>query len=381
MKYSRIIPKSCLLFLLILTCFIKVKGQTIDNPHDIFVITKFNEDNRFDWQSMIKIEKIIPLETNSNSILGTFSKGIVKENKILIHDNRNRFLKVFDENGKFLFQVGTKGNGPGEYTDLRDFMVADNDVWCLDNKKINCFDISTGKYKSSIKYEIKSLNPTSFLFYNPNNYYLWQSNPYSSSSKEPLYRLLEFKNGKQTTSYFKWDHFSVDGVRFLDALNKSSILIPIDGEYKIYKITKDSIFLAFELDFKDKKIPKAKLPIRPDYTNNEYLKSAYYKNIKDIFETEKYLYFTCVGPDAMGYEGLINKQTGDVSLGKLDFYYNPRIFYSDGISLYGYYNSSSFTKERIENSKKEFFDTIAKKTGKINLEDNFVIVKFSIHDF
>jgi hypothetical protein len=358
-----------------------VKGQTIDNPHSIFTITKFNEDIRFDWQSMIKIEKIIPLETNANSILGEFTKGIVKENKILVFDNRNRSLKVFDENGKFLFPVGAKGNGPGEYNDLRDFSLTDKDIWCLDDKKINCFDFATGKYKSNIKFETKSLNPTCLLFYNPDNYYLWESNPYSSSSKEPLYRLVQLKSGKQTRSYFKWDHFSVDGVRFLDAINKSSILIPASGEYEIYKITKDSIFIAFEIDFKDKKIPKAKLPMRSENGNSEYLKSAYYKNINNIFETEKYLYFTCTGPNTMAYECLINKQTGNVSLGKIDFYYNPRIFYSDGISLYGYYNSSSFTKERLETSKKEFFNSIAKKAGKINLDDNFIIVKFSINNF
>lgn len=376
---SVILAKSWLLIFLVILNLSKVSGQIINYPHPIFVIDSFDEQNRFNWQSSIKIEKIIALETNSNSILGTFTKGIVRENKILIYDSRNRFLKVFDENGKFLNQVGTKGNGPGEYTDMRDFMVEENNIWCLDNKKVNCFDLLTGKFKSSIKYETKNLNPTSFIFFNPNNFYLWQSNPYSSS-KDPLYRLLEFKNGKQTSSYFKWDYHSVDGVRFLEGLNKSYILIPVNGEYNIYKITKDSIFIAYEIDFKNKKIPKDKLVKRPDYTNsnNEYLKSAYYKSIDNIFETEKYIYFTCVGPNAMGYEGLINKYTGKADLGKLDYYYNPRIFYSDGKSFYGYYNSTSFTKERIENSKSEFFKTLAKKIGNVNLEDNFIIVKFSI---
>jgi hypothetical protein len=378
--YSSILLKSYLLLFLAIVNLNKVDGQVIDKPHAIFVIDNIDEQNRFDWQSMIKIEKIIPLETNSNSILGTLTKGIIKENKILIFDSRNRFLKVFDENGRFLNQVGTKGNGPGEYTDLRDFTVVENDIWCLDNKKINCYDLLTGKFKSSIKYETKSLNPTDFLFYNTDNYYLWQSNPYSPSSKEPLYRLIAFKNGKQTNSYFKWDYFSIDGVRFLEGLNKSSILIPVNGEYKIYKITKDSIFIAYELDFKGKKIPKDKLSKRPDYGNNEYLKSAYYKSINNIFETDKYIYFTCVGPDAMGYEGFINKNTGKANLGKLDFYYNPRIFYSDGKSLYGYYNATSFTRERIEISKTEFFNTLAKKIGILNQEDNFVIVRFSISE-
>jgi len=378
-NYFVILAKSSLLIIFTIISLINVNAQTIDKPHTIFVLDNFDDQNRFCWPPMIRIEKVIPLETNPNSILGTFTKGIIRENKILIYDSRNRFLKAFDDNGKFLFQVGTKGNGPGEYTDMRDFMIEENNIWSLDNKKINCFDLLTGKFKSSLKYETKNLNPTCFILFNPNNFYLWQSNPYSSS-KDPLYRLLEFKNGKQTNSYFKWDYHSVDGVRFLEGLNNSYFIIPINGEYNIYKITEDSIFIAYEIDFKNRKIPKDKLVKRPDYTNsnNEYLKSTYYKSIDNIFETENYIYFTCVGPNAMGYEVLINKLTGKIDFGKLDYYYTPRIFYSDGKSLYGYYNSTSFTKERIENSKSEFFKTLVKKIGDVNLEDNFIIVKFSL---
>jgi hypothetical protein len=378
-NYPAILTKSSLLIFFTFINLLIITGQATEKSHTTFVMDNLDVQNRFGWPPVTRVEKVIPLETNPNSILGTFTKGIVRENNILIYDSRNRFLKVFDEKGKYLFQVGTKGNGPGEYTDMRDFMLEGINIWCLDNKKINCFDLLTGRFKSSIKYETKNFNPTGFLLFNPDNYYLWQSNPYSSS-KDPAFSLLEFKGGKQKNSFFKHDYFSVDGVRFLEGLNNSYNLIPVSGECKIYKITQDSIYIAFEIDFKNKWIPKDKLIKQPDYTtgNQEYLKSPYFKNINNIFETEEYLYFTCVGPNAMGYEVLINKQTRKTSMGMLDYYYTPRIFYSDAKSFYGYYNSTSFTKERIESSKSEFFNTVAKKIGSVNLEDNFVIVKLSL---
>ena len=91
---------------------------------------------------------------------------------------------------------------------------------------------------------------------------------------------------------------------------------PIDGEYDIYKITKDSVSLSFVLNFDNNNLPKDYFVKNPIDINNEYLKSDYYKSIADVFETEDYIYFTCAGPQSFAYEGLINKKTNQVSFGK-----------------------------------------------------------------
>ena len=356
--------------------------KPIDNPHEVFSIENIDKDNFFEWEPKIKIEKIIPLESNTNSFVGYLNKGVIIGDTIFIQDNRSHILKSFNSDGKLLSQVGLKGKGPGEYHEMRDFMIVKDDIWCLDYKKMHCYDLKTGKFKYSVNIDIDSrlINPISFLVLDSSNIYLWQSNPSSSSENDTKYCLLKYQNKKLSASYFKWDHHSIDENRFYDGLNGSFIMRPIDGDYNIYKIDHDSLFLFFELDFKNKSLPPEYFENHPENKNNEYYKSDYYKNISNIFETENHIYFFCIGPDSYGYEGLIDKRNKKVTFGQHNFNVSPRIFYSDNNFLYGYYESRSFVTEIPANKLRDFFKTISTKLGKINLEDNLVIVKFSIQD-
>jgi hypothetical protein len=380
--------KSILANLLILVLFIiacnpeKKDYLPLDNPHDLFEIENIDKDNLFEWEPKIEIEKVIPLESNTNAFIGNLSKGVIIGDTIFIQDNRNRVLKIFNDDGKFLSQVGSKGKGPGEYNEMRDFMIVKGDIWCLDYKKIHCYDLKTGKYKYNVNIDIepRSLNPISFLLLDSNNFYLWQSNPSISSKSDAKYCLLKYQNKKLSASYFKWDHRSIDENRFYNGVNGSFIMRPIDGEYKIFKIDHDSLFISFELDFKNKSLPADYFENHSENRNNEYYKSDYYKNISNVFETDNYIYFFCIGPDSYGYEGLIDKRSKQVSFGKHNINVSPRIFYSDNKFLYGYYESRSFVTESPTNKSRDFFKAISEKVGDINLEDNLVIVKFSIQD-
>jgi hypothetical protein len=155
---------------------------------------------------------------------------------------------------------------------------------------------------------------------------------------------------------------------------------PIDGEYDIYKITKDSVSISFELNFDNKNLPKDYFIKNPINVDNEYLKSDYYKSIADIFETNDYIYFTCAGPQSYAYEGLISKKTNQISFGKRDFSSNPRIIYSDGNYLYGYYQPSLILKEPVKKIQHLFFDEIKNHLRDLKVEDNIIIVKYSLKD-
>jgi hypothetical protein len=354
----------------------------IHNPHDVFAIENIDKDKYFEWEPKINIDKIIPLESNANAFIGYLNKGVITNNTIFIHDNRNQLLKSFNTDGKFLSQVGLKGKGPGEYLEMRDFMVLKSDILCLDYEKIHCYDLKTGKYNYSINIQIdpRLYNPNKFLVLDTSNIYLWESNPSSLSEDDTKYCLLKYQNKKISASYFKWAHRSFDENRFYHGVNGSFIIRPLDGEYKIYKIDHDSLFLYFELDFKSKSLPMNYFENHPVNKNNEYLQSDYYKSISNIFETENHIYFYCNGPGSFGYEGLIDKRNKKVSFGKHNFNISPRIFYSDNNFLYGYYESRSFVTETPPDKSRDFFKRISQNLGSINLEDNLILLKFSIRD-
>jgi hypothetical protein len=87
---------------------------TLDVTVGLNNLTKMNLT---DFKSNIRY---VQLETNANCLITNKIKGIyLEENKIFIGDS-DPFLKVFDANtGKYLYNIGSRGQGPGELPYLR----------------------------------------------------------------------------------------------------------------------------------------------------------------------------------------------------------------------------------------------------------------------
>jgi hypothetical protein len=94
--------------------------------------------------------KIISLETNASSLMYDIDKIDFLEDKILLFNKNN--VIVFDTIGKFLFNVGQRGIGPGEYLDVTSFFVKNNFIYLFDasTQKILAYD-NDGTYISSAK--------------------------------------------------------------------------------------------------------------------------------------------------------------------------------------------------------------------------------------
>lgn len=65
----------------------------------------------------------IPLETTDNSLLGEQLEIFYGANDIFVGDPNNTLFYRFDKQGKFLNQIGKKGEGPGEYPSAIHFYV------------------------------------------------------------------------------------------------------------------------------------------------------------------------------------------------------------------------------------------------------------------
>lgn len=66
----------------------------------------------------------VKLETNNESVFGDVSRLRVGAGRIFILDSENaQGLFVFDLQGKFLFKIDKKGNGPGEFYTANDFFI------------------------------------------------------------------------------------------------------------------------------------------------------------------------------------------------------------------------------------------------------------------
>lgn len=66
---------------------------------------------------------VVQLETNNNCLISSISKVIFHDNKYYILDLRLQTLFCFDFEGKFLFKIFQKGQGPEEYLYVEDFNI------------------------------------------------------------------------------------------------------------------------------------------------------------------------------------------------------------------------------------------------------------------
>jgi len=134
---------------------------------------KFNDSSTVGYAITIDLESVervslkignirfVPLETTDDCLIGVADKVLIRNNRIYIADfSRAMALFVFDMNGKFLFKISRRGQGPGEYISINDFDIQDNqDIFLLDpfGKELLVFD-SEGKYQHNVNFEFAFRN-------------------------------------------------------------------------------------------------------------------------------------------------------------------------------------------------------------------------------
>lgn len=99
--------------------------------------TRFNKLETIDLDEGLKNKKelvlsqiatdiqYIPLETKEECLITSVSQVFAFKNKIIVFDERQRNIYLFENTGKFIRKIGKKGVGPGEYNEA--FRVSFND--------------------------------------------------------------------------------------------------------------------------------------------------------------------------------------------------------------------------------------------------------------
>ena len=119
-------------------------------------VSKIQQEIKLPLSALVKDWKLLKLENSSKEVMVQPAVIYPSENYILIHPAEyNRETMLFDKTGKYLFDIGRRGNGPGEIVlDIEDIeMDEDNDcVYIRDHKpsRILKFQLSTGEYLTEI---------------------------------------------------------------------------------------------------------------------------------------------------------------------------------------------------------------------------------------
>lgn len=138
MKLNVLKTLSAVIILIVLLPSCVERGQKSETSAEIIAKVEVPESGKsFDVSQMADLEKVIPLETAEDVLIGTIDKLEMDDSHIVIMDKRMRAVWLFGTDGRFVRKIGRLGNGPKEYVSLDDmcFDKESRTVWIWDRIK------------------------------------------------------------------------------------------------------------------------------------------------------------------------------------------------------------------------------------------------------
>lgn len=107
----------------------------------------------------------IPLEETPQSYLRQIDKLVVEGSRLLVYDHIGRNQVVaFDKNGNYLYCVGRKGRGPGEYVRMCNFTVDSNYIYIINDiaPSVMFFSVLDGSFVKEKKLDFSPYDLVAF---------------------------------------------------------------------------------------------------------------------------------------------------------------------------------------------------------------------------
>jgi hypothetical protein len=191
--------------------------------------------------------RFVPLETTPSCLVGEIN-GLCLTDKGIYILTRDMKLLCFDLSGKFIWSINRKGEGPGEYVNLRGFTVTDKELVLMDSrgKKLIFFSLD-GKY-------IREINKitTGFNIAYLGNERLAMGYGRANTSQDHKGQLSIVKlNGTIENSYFPFDRD--EGMGMFSSFTTGSdgkVFYHADLDPTIYEISGKAIDTLLRYDFK-----------------------------------------------------------------------------------------------------------------------------------
>jgi len=359
--------------------------------------------------SLFEVVSFIKPELTDKSMIGNYSKIIVKDEKIFIMDDSksNQAIFVFNMQGKFLFSINARGNGPGEYISVEDFFVDEENkiIGILDHSRIHIYDFNGSFIR---KLDLMSHLISKIAFADGKIYaYTFSQCPTKlcyalkifNMQGDLLYEDIPIRKDLITFPYtgFKPNNLYTDSdnqVYFNSIYNDTVYRVGINKISPVYIADfgkhkfPEKIFSDF-VERKDNNMDKTSRELYNTYS--EYAQFG----INNIYFTKDYVYFDFLAKN-ITYKVYFSKKTKSV---KIINQINTRnqlfptiVNASDKNFFYGAVYSSDFvdTRNKIDeylianpqikftSAQRKYYDTFLKDA---KAEDNTTLIVFKLKDF
>ena len=269
----------------------------------------FSENEKLNINDYISY-KFIPLETSNQCFISSIKQVKIIDNNIFINNDGNNLL-VFDISGKFITQIGNKGNGPGEYRLISNFHI---------DKNKGIITIADGGQARIIDYKLENYEhiKTQKIFYFIDCCWLSDGNiawyfvgGYKTTNENRYFIKITNRDLKELKQLYPIDYdlqYPISAGSHFYTLNKKCYLnlphIPI-----IYEVTSSEISPVYQINLGTHKFAPEEWMERETRKNYSAIVNTDYISAQNIKETNDYISIGYCAKGANAYIGFINKKT------------------------------------------------------------------------
>lgn len=243
---------------------------------------------------LFKKVELVPLETSENSLIKTVNKVIYYNRNYYVLDTSRHLLLVFDEDGRYVKQVGATGQGPNEYIKLTDFYISktSQQIVILSPSGILYFYDLDGKLQDKRTLEGDVFNYQTFAELTDDLMVFWSN---VETDMEQI-RIYSKREKRFTGKYFiEKNHINLFSHSVFHEYN-GNVFFSKASENIVYKITPNQILEDYKWDFGNAnlKIDQYNLPDDPQEKNMKlfelFKKSGIPYLISEQGQTKTYYY-------------------------------------------------------------------------------------------
>jgi len=289
----------------------------------------------------IKSIRYVPLETNSKSLIGNIDKILINKNRTFIMDSRYaKAIFIFDNNGKFLSKIDKKGKGPGEYIQIEDFSIdEENNIYIYDNGRKIIVYKESGEFKTEYKFRYTAKD---LVIIDNDNLALFKLFNYTNTTHS--IGLYNFSKDKLTK--FLPARKSIDNIEnrslTMNHFYKSKKVIYFNNYHSdiIYTIAKDQIIPVFKIRMSSFPNDQEFIKLIKAHNNIEESKVLIFKN---IFENNDFFTFSFTLHNKV-YKLVRSKKTDKYKIVNHEqFYANTSIYAATDTSFISILSPSYYT--------------------------------------
>lgn len=343
-----------------------------------------------EMKNILETIELIELEVSNESLITDIKKVLIPNNEHLIIQSGNDVL-LYDKDGKYQFNLGSRGRGPNEYISIRDICMSKCKeklviLDCFNNLLI--YNLSDGKFVQKHSVTPPEDYPDfDAICPSPNGFYLFACNPLDEENNENFYCLLEYdKESEMINKFLKRKDYVFPVSLMTQSYDNNYIIRPQEGDKICYKTSDSGLVEWLKIDFGKEHIPSnfVVTPKGEDYDIRSFMFAEYYKLPINIYDTHKQLYFRCCGPKASEHYFLTADNMEKSITWKHDMDTDGKLFQivaSDSLFFYGIYDDYSITDteqfECIQNPLKR--EIVSRNKLILKDDQNPVLVKLKMN--